>query len=88
MIDWSGWLRGKRLQGAGHFLYSLSNRLEELITLKVSDKDKKAITVLGKGDRYRDILIPERLVEYLDVLRKESINRRIIYSLMNSEMHL
>lgn len=47
-------------------LYLTGLRVSELITLKVSDKDKKTIVVKGKGDKYRDIFVPERLVDYLN----------------------
>jgi integrase/recombinase XerD len=64
-------------------LYLTGLRVSELITLKVADKDKKAITVLGKGEKYRDILIPERLVEYLNLYIKERKHKPTDYLFLN-----
>ena len=64
-------------------LYLTGLRVSELITLKVADKDKKAITVLGKGDKFRDILMPERLVNFLNLYIKERKHKPTDYLFIN-----
>lgn len=60
-------------------------RVSELIILKVSDKDKKTITVKGKGDKYRDIFVPDRLVDYIDKYIKVRKHKPTDYLFINTE---
>ena len=66
-------------------LYLTGLRVSELITLKVSDKDKKTITVKGKGDKYRDIFVPDRLVDYLNQYIKVRKHKPTDYLFLNTE---
>lgn len=38
-------------------------RVSEILQIKVTDIDKNTITVKGKGSKYRDLLIPKRLLD-------------------------
>lgn len=50
-------------------IYSLlytGMRISELLSLKVSDVNKTTILVRGKGKKYRDVFIPEKLHPHLE----------------------
>lgn len=52
-------------------LYYTGLRISELITLKVSDKDKKDVSVLGKGSKFRGVIVSDKLIDCLNDYIKE-----------------
>ena len=46
-------------------LYLTGARVSELIQIKVSNINNDTITIKGKGGKYRDLFIPDRLKEFL-----------------------
>lgn len=55
----------KRTLAIFYALYYTGVRISELLTLKIDIVDKDSVEVLGKGNKYRDIYINDKLIKYL-----------------------
>lgn len=64
-------------------LYLTGVRVSELIQFKVLDIKKETINVKGKGKKYRDVLVPERLTEYFSAYVKVRNHNQADYLFVN-----
>lgn len=98
MMDKAEMLKDYRAKAIFATLFYTGTRVSEMLSLKVSDVNKKQIGIIGKGRKYRMIFIPEKLTviwnEYLPYRvdkgnklftgQKGAITRQTVYKIIKN----
>lgn len=76
----------KRAIALFYGLYLTGARVSEILQIKVEDVKKDEITIKGKGEKYRDLFIPDRLIKYFDEylkVRKQCDSDKLFINITN-----
>jgi integrase/recombinase XerD len=79
----------KRAVAIFYTLFYTGLRVSEMLTLSINDLNKKSVEVLGKGSKYRELKILEKLKKHLKVYideRKHKENSKIFLNRKNNSI--